>query len=49
MSNFPGFDNIKMCYEWGCYTIADLVDYVKMNCLTKDEFKEISGTDFPEE
>lgn len=35
---FPGFDNIKQLYDWNCYTKQDLVDYVNMNCLTKEEY-----------
>ena len=42
---FPGFDNIKQLYDWNCYTKQDLVDYVNMNCLTKEEYtKYLWGT-----
>ena len=40
---FPGFDNIKQLYDWNCYTKQDLVDYVNMNCLTKEEYTKFVG------
>ena len=45
---FPGFDNIKQLYDWNCYTKQDLVDYVNMNCLTKEEYTKICGEPFSE-
>ncbi|ENZ5663528.1 XkdX family protein [Enterococcus hirae] len=49
MNIFPGFDNIKQFYDWGCYSVSDLVDYVKMGCLTKQEFEKICGSKYPKE
>lgn len=43
MNSFPGFENIKQFYDWGCYTEQDLLDYVNMNCLTKEQYKQITG------
>ena len=45
MNSFPGFENIKQFYDWGCYTDQDLLDYVNMNCLTKDQYKQITGNE----
>lgn len=47
MNRFPGFDNIKLCYEWGCYSKKDLQYFVEIGCLTKSEYKEISGDAYP--
>lgn len=48
MIEFPGYENIKLCYSWGCYSKVDLGDYVKMGSITKDQYKELCGEDFPE-
>ncbi|MGK0551889.1 XkdX family protein [Enterococcus faecalis] len=47
MNKFPGFTAIKQCYDWGCYTKQDLVDYVTMNALTKEQYQTICGEVYP--
>lgn len=48
MNKFPGFYNIKTCYEWGCYTRRDIADYVKLECITVEEYQDICGEPYDE-
>lgn len=36
------FDDIKMMYDWGCFTDEQVMEFVPL-CITKDEVKEIIG------
>ena len=46
---FPGFDNIKYFYDRKCYTNAQIKRFVELECITKEQYTEITGEDFPEE
>lgn len=34
------FDDIKMMYDWGCFTADQVMEFVPL-CITKKEAKEI--------
>lgn len=36
------FDFVKQMYSWGC----DIKQYVVLNTITADQYKEITGTDY---
>ncbi|MCD5103209.1 XkdX family protein [Enterococcus faecalis] len=36
------FDDIKMMYDWGCFTDEQVMKFVPL-CITEDEVKEIIG------
>lgn len=46
---FPGFETIKYFYDGGYYTNKQIKRYVELNCLTKEEYKTLTGDVFPEE
>lgn len=45
-SKFPGYNNIKMFYDWGVYSKSELKDFVEMKRLTKAEYKKICNEDY---
>ncbi|NMK54211.1 XkdX family protein [Staphylococcus capitis] len=45
---YPGFDSIKYFYDINCYT-EDIQTYVELDALTKEEYKKITGEEYPEE
>lgn len=45
---FPGFDNIKYFYDLNCYTNAQIKRYVELECITKEQYTEITGEEYPE-
>ena len=45
---FPGFDNIKYFYDLNCYTNDEIKRYVELECITKEQYAEITGEDHPE-
>lgn len=49
MYNFPAYADIKLFYDWGCYSVKDLTDYVKLGCLTENEYTEICGEKYKEQ
>lgn len=36
------FDFVKQMFDWGC----DIKQYVVLNTITADQYKEITGTDY---
>ena len=46
---YPGFDSIKYFYDINCYTNEDIQTYVELDALTKEQYKEITGEDYPEQ
>jgi uncharacterized XkdX family phage protein len=36
------FDFVKQMYSWGC----DIKQYVVLNAITANQYKEITGTDY---
>lgn len=51
MSNdiFPPFSTIKYLYDNNAYTDLDILTFVELECLTKEQYTEITGDPFPEE
>ena len=51
MSNdiFPPFSTIKYLYDNNAYTDLDIYTFVELECLTKEQYTEITGEDFPQE
>ncbi|MDG0860335.1 XkdX family protein [Staphylococcus equorum] len=47
--SYPSFESIKRYYEKHAYTIEDIKFYTKYGALTKEEYKEITGEDYPEQ
>lgn len=41
MYNFPEYEDIKLFFDWGCYSKKDLADYVKLGCITAVEYEQI--------
>ncbi|AYU54691.1 XkdX family protein [Staphylococcus condimenti] len=46
---YPGFKAIKYFYDINCYTNEDIATYVQLNCINKEEYKKITGEEYPEE
>ena len=46
---YPGFDSIKYFYDINCYTNEDIQTYVELECITKEQYTEITGEDYPEQ
>lgn len=42
------YANIKLCYGWGVWTKSMVADGVKTNHITAEQYKEITGDDYPE-
>ena len=51
MSNdiFPPFSTIKYLYDNNAYTDLDIYTFVELECLTKEQYTEITGEIFPQE
>lgn len=47
MTTFPDFDTIEMLYAWGVLS-PSLKFYVALGNITKEQYKEISGNEYPE-
>ena len=45
---FPGFDNIKYFYDKKCYTNAQVKRFVELECITKEQYTEITNEPYPE-
>ncbi|EKJ5003689.1 XkdX family protein [Enterococcus faecalis] len=39
------FDDIKMMYDWGCFTDEQVAEFVPL-CITEDEFTKMTGEPF---
>ena len=50
MSNdiFPPFSTIKYLYDNNAYTDLDIYAFVELECLTKEQYTEITGNPFPQ-
>lgn len=46
---FPKFDDLKTQWGWNIYTLEDMQWYVGMKVITKEEYKKITGEDYPEQ
>lgn len=38
------FDDVKMMYEWGCFTPEQVMEFVP-DCITKEEAEQIISND----
>ncbi|MEM5398325.1 XkdX family protein [Staphylococcus gallinarum] len=45
---YPSFESIEWFYDINCYTNEDIQTYVELGCITKEQYKEITGEDYPE-
>lgn len=45
---FPPFSTIQYLYDNNAYTDLDIYTFVGLECLTKEQYKEITGEDYPE-
>ena len=41
------FDKIKKFYDYGIYSKEKVADFVKNGVITAEQYKEITGEDFP--
>lgn len=48
MEHSKNYDKVKRWYEMKMWNEARVCNAVKMLWITKDEFKEITGTDYSE-
>ena len=48
-NNAPDFDTVKRYYDKNCYTKDDVAFYSKENCITQEQYKKITGEDYPEQ
>lgn len=39
------FDDIKMMYDWGCFTDDQVREFVTL-CITEEEYQLITGESF---
>ncbi|WP_019469697.1 XkdX family protein [Staphylococcus cohnii] len=46
---YPSFNSIKWFYDINCYTNEDIQTYVELGVTTKEEYKKITGEDYPEQ
>ncbi|MBU0437747.1 XkdX family protein [Staphylococcus succinus] len=45
---YPSFESIKWFYDINCYTNEDIQTYYELGCITKVQYKGITGEDYPE-
>ena len=45
---FPSFESIKYFYDINCYSNADIKIYYDYGCITKEQYKYITGEDLTE-
>lgn len=46
---FPTFESIKYFYDINCYTNVEIKIYYEYGCISKEQYKEITGEDYTEE
>ncbi|XOT25698.1 XkdX family protein [Bacillus subtilis subsp. subtilis] len=44
---YPDLEDIKQFYKWECYTDDDIKKYVDIGWITTDQYKEVTGKDYP--
>ncbi|QHM03422.1 XkdX family protein [Bacillus subtilis] len=47
MSLYSDLEDIKQFYKWECYTDDDIKKYVDIGWITTDQYKEVTGKDYP--
>ena len=45
---FPPFSTIQYLYDNNAYTDLDIYTFVGLECLTKEQYREITGNPFPQ-
>lgn len=45
---YPPYESIKWLYDINVYTNEDIATYVELGVTTKEQYKEITGEDYPE-
>ncbi|WP_342488922.1 XkdX family protein [Bacillus sp. FSL P4-0248] len=43
---YPTANDIKVFWDWGVYTLEIMREYVALEVITKEEFKQITGVAF---
>lgn len=43
---YPTASDIKVFWDWGVYTLEIMREYVALEVITKEEFKQITGLKF---
>ncbi|KAF2424610.1 XkdX family protein [Bacillus subtilis] len=46
MARYPEVADIKQFYKWKCYTDEKIREYVRIEWITKEQYKEITGKDY---
>ena len=46
--NYPGYETIKRYYDLNCYTNADIKFFTEHGAITSEQYKQITGEDFPQ-
>ncbi|WP_423253514.1 XkdX family protein [Melissococcus plutonius] len=45
-NKFPTVEDIKLYYDWNCYTDDDIKTYVQLGTITQEDYKTITGKPF---
>lgn len=48
MIDYPAYKDIKIFYDWGCYTNEEVGLFVQFGKITPEEYKMITGEDYPQ-
>lgn len=46
---WPTFESIKYFYDINCYTNEDIQTYVKLGCLTKEDYTRITNEEYQDD
>lgn len=46
---WPTFESIKYFYDINCYTNEDIQTYVKLGCLTKEDYARITNDEYQDD
>lgn len=46
---YPGFETIKYFYDINVYDVETVKYFTDNNALTKEQFEEITGKEYPED
>ena len=44
---FPPYSTIEFLYKGGYYTNDDIYTFVQLDCLTKEQYTELTGDKYP--
>lgn len=46
---WPTYESIKWFYDINAYTNEDIATYVELGVTTKEEYKQITGENYPDQ